>query len=134
MNRKIFNAAKFLSLFCVLGLISCGKSEYKGEDPVYNDTFEDDYTYMWHRDGIIDEQDRIIFQSINYSALIDSKTGQLLSSAPYLKEHLESIDDSSGTISPSTVSLITVSSPTTFSSAADISTPSTVSSSSISLT
>ena len=95
MNRRIFNATKFFSLFCVLGLTFCGKNEYKGEDPVYNDTFEDDYTYMWHRDGIINEQDRIIFQSINYSAIIDSKTGQLLSYAPYLKEHLESIDDSS---------------------------------------
>ena len=99
MNFKFFQATKCVSLLCVFVLVSCGKNkapeEYQGEDPVYSDVFEDDYTYMWHRDGIIDEQDRIIFQSINYSALVDSKTGKLLSYSPYLKNNLEAIDDSS---------------------------------------
>lgn len=96
MKSKFFNIVKYASLFSVLFLVCCtknnGGNEYQGEDPVYSDAFEDDYTYMWHRDGIIDEQDRIMVQSINYSALIDSKTGKLLSYAPYSKDHLESID------------------------------------------
>ena len=99
MNNKIFSVFKCIPLLGVLVLTSCGKhnseEEYKGEDPVFSDVYEDDYTYMWHRDGIVAEQDRMIFQSINYSALVDSKTGKLLSYSPYLKEHLDPIKDSS---------------------------------------
>lgn len=98
MNSKFFKAAKCIGLLSVLVLSCCGKNknndEYQGEEPVFNDVFEDDYTYMWHLDGIVDEQDRMIFQSINYSAIVDSKTGRLLSYYPYLGEHLNSVDAS----------------------------------------
>ena len=95
MNNCFDKLFKCVAFSCVLFLVSCtGKkeNEYKGEEPIYTDVFEDDYTYMWHRDGIIAEQDRMMFQSINYTALVDSKTGKLLSYAPYLKENLESVD------------------------------------------
>lgn len=94
MNNKIFNVSKLLALSCLVGLVSCknGGEEYKGEDPVYSDTYEDDYTYMWHRDGIVNEQDRMMFQSINYGMLVDTKTGHILSYSPYLKNSAESFD------------------------------------------
>ena len=93
MNHKVLRFFKCASLLSVLALTFCAQNNgYQGEDPVYDDVFEDDYTYMWHQDGIIDEQDRMIFQSINYSALVDSKTGKLLSYAPYLENNLDSID------------------------------------------
>lgn len=98
MKSRFFKAVKIVSLLSVLFLTSCkrnGNSEYQGEEPVFNDVFEDDYTYMWHLDGIINEQDRMIFQSLQYSAVVDSKTGRLLSYSPYFGEHLNSVDVSS---------------------------------------
>ena len=98
MKSRFFKAIKIVSLLSVLFLTSCkrnGNSEYQGEEPVFNDVFEDDYIYMWHLDGIINEQDRMIFQSLQYSAVVDSKTGRLLSYSPYFGEHLNSVDVSS---------------------------------------
>ena len=92
MNNKVLKIARFV-LFCpLIGLVSCNNNEYKGEEPVFNDVYEDDYTYMWHRDGIMAERDRMMFQSINYGMLVDSKTGKIVSYSPYSKEHLESFD------------------------------------------
>ena len=95
MTPRFFKAVRIFSLLSIFVLSSCvnnKNSEYQGEEPVFQDVFEDDYTYMWHLDGIVDEQDRMIFQSINYSAVVDSKTGKLLSYSPYFDEHLNSID------------------------------------------
>jgi len=74
-KRKIF---KYLAvpLLAIAALSGCGE---KKEEPMEVNYFmEKDYVYMWHMDGIGNDEDRVAFQTEQYGMIVDSLYGKMI--------------------------------------------------------
>ena len=73
-----------LSITVMLLAVGCnrnpGGSDSNGGDfvPWEESEMERDYVYMWHRDGLTQDQNRMFFQSEEYKLSVDTKTAKII--------------------------------------------------------
>ena len=85
-------------MFSVVGCKNNPTSESEkpgNDDPMQfqEEEMEKNYVYMWHRDGLIGDQNRMFFQSEEYKLSVDSKTAKIIGIANSDDEFYEMNDE-----------------------------------------